>query len=349
MVKKPKFGNYVVALGELMLRLKSPLTQRFLQNSLFEATFGGAEANFLASLSNYNVPTRYITCLPDNDIAKNALRFLHSLNIDTSCISFSEGRMGLYYLEQGSGPRPSQVIYDRAYSSISQSKINQFQWDAVFADSSWFHTTGITAALSQNTADLCEYAMKEATKRNMKISCDLNYRKNLWNYGKTPKQIMKKLLSYVNVVIANEEDIQNTLELDRYDESEKISAHKYQRLAENVVDEFPNIEVVAITLRESFSADYNEWAALCYVSDHKKVYISQKYQLKNIIDRVGAGDAFGAGFIYGLLMEKTYQEALEFGVAASALKHTIPGDINRVTAQEVENLIGGTGSGRVVR
>ncbi|MHA1110993.1 MAG: PfkB family carbohydrate kinase [Promethearchaeota archaeon] len=340
---------YVVTLGELMLRLKSPEKQRFLQTPIFEATFGGAEANFLVSLSNYLTPTRFLTALPNNDITNNAIRALKSMGIDTSHISISEGRVGIYYLEQGSGPRPSKVIYDRSHSSISMAKIDQFDWDNVFTDASWFHTTGITPALSQNAADLCEHAMKQAKKHELKISCDLNYRKKLWKYGKSPKEVMGRLLPYIDVVIANEEDIQTTLELDKFDESEKISTDRYQQLAEKVVKLFPNVEIVAITLRESHSADYNEWAALCYVAAENKIYISRKYKLKNIVDRVGGGDSFGAGFVYSLIQKKPYQDAIDFGVAASALKHTIPGDFNRVTIQEVESLMRGGGSGRVVR
>ena len=226
MERNHQIDGYVVALGELMLRLKSPGKQRFLQTSLLEATFGGAEANFLVSLSNYRLQTRYISALPENDIAENAVAELNSRGVDTSHLITSDGRVGIYFLEQGAGPRPSRVIYDRAYSSISNAKIEQFDWDSIFKNTIWFHTTGITPALSQNAADLCEYAMKQAKKHGLKVSCDLNYRKKLWKYGKTPKEIMSKLLHYVDVVIANEEDIQTTLELDKFDETEKISTDK---------------------------------------------------------------------------------------------------------------------------
>jgi 2-dehydro-3-deoxygluconokinase len=349
MDKKYPTDGIIVAMGELMLRLKSPGRSRFLQTPSFEATFGGAETNFLVSMSNYGFKTRLITALPDNDIAYSAIRVLKSFNVDTSAIVYLDGRVGIYYLEQGSGPRPSKVIYDRDYSSISLAKIPQFDWNSIFSNATWFHTTGITPALSQRTADLTEYAMKFAKKLGLMVSCDLNYRKKLWNYGKTPKEVMSKLLSYIDVLIANEEDIQTTLELDTFDESEKISTKKYRLLAEKVVDLFPNINIVAITLRESISADYNEWAALCYVTENKTIYTSKKYLLKNIVDRVGGGDSFGAGFVYGLMHYDDYQDAIEFGVAASALKHTISGDFNRVSAQEVEQLIQGSGSGRVVR
>ncbi len=342
-------NQYVIALGELMLRLKSPERQRFLQYPLFEATFGGAEANFLTSLSNFSLSTKFITALPDNDIALNALNTLKSIGIDTSYIATSGERMGIYYLEQGAGPRPSKVIYDRSYSSISTAKIDQFDWDGIFSDGIWFHSTGITPALSQSAANLVEYAMKQAKKRGLKVSCDLNYRKKLWNYGKTPKEVMSKLLPCIDVVIANEEDIQTTLEIDTFDATEKINTEKYRKLAEQVVELFPNVSVVAITLRESHSADYNEWGAMCYDTEKKAIYSCQKYHLKNIVDRVGGGDSFGAGFIYSLIQKKDYQKAIEFAVAASALKHTISGDFNRVTVQEVENLMKGGSSGRVVR
>ncbi len=349
MVGNTQGNPYVVALGELMLRLKAPDRQRFFQTPVFEATFGGAEANFLVSLSNYLIPTRFLTALPKNDISDNAMKTLKTMDIDTSCISFSEGRVGIYYLEQGSGSRPSKVIYDRSHSSISQAKMDQFDWDKVFSDAMWFHTTGITPALSQNAANLCEHAMKQAKKHGVKVSCDLNYRNNLWKYGKSPKEIMSKLLPYIDVVIANEEDIQTTLELDKFDESAEINTGRYKKLAENVVELFPNIEIVAVTLRESHSADFNEWAALCYIAGEKKIYTSRKYKLKNIVDRVGAGDSFGAGFVYSLIKKKSFQDAIEFGVAASALKHTISGDFNRVTLQEIEFLMRGSSSGRVVR
>jgi len=349
MAGKSLSNKYIIALGELMLRLKSPQKQRFLQTSKFEATFGGAEANFLVSLSNFNLMTRYITALPDTDISYAALKELKSMGIDTDFIVFSEGRMGIYFLEEGSGPRPSKVIYDRSNSCISQVKINQFDWSAIFTNSQWFHITGITPALSETAANLSLYALQQAKQHGIKVSCDLNYRKNLWKYGKTPKEILITLLPYVDVVIANEEDIQTALELDNYDESEKIHLGKYQKLAEKLVELFPNVGIVAITLRESYSADFNEWAAVCYVARENKEYISRKYKLKNIIDRVGGGDSFGAGFVYGLIQKKTYQEALDFGVASSALKHTIPGDFNRVSVKEVESLIHSGGSGRVVR
>ena len=219
----------------------------------------------------------------------------------------------------------------------------------MFSDACWFHTTGITPALSQNAANLCEHAMNYAKKHGLKVSCDLNYRNKLWKYGKSPKEIMSKLLPYIDVVIANEEDIQTTLELDNFDESAEINTDRYQLLAEKVVELFPNVEIVAVTLRESHSTDFNEWAALCYVAKEKKIYMSRKYKLKNIVDRVGGGDSFGAGFVYSLIQKKSYQDAIEFGVAASALKHTISGDFNRVTIQEVESLVRGKGSGRVVR
>lgn len=349
MVGNSQGKSYVIALGELMLRLKAPAKQRFLQTPMFEATFGGAEVNFLVSLSNYLTPTRFLTALPDNSIAANAIRVLKSMGVDTSHISITEGRVGIYYLEQGSGPRPSKVIYDRSHSSISLANIKQFNWNEIFSDAEWFHTTGITPALSQNAADLCEHAMKQAKKHGLKVSCDLNYRKKLWKYGKTPKEVMSRLLPYIDVVIANEEDIQTTLELDKFDESAKINSESYRQLAEKVVELFPNVEIVAVTLRESHSADFNVWAALCYVASEKKLYLSRKYKLKNIVDRVGGGDSFGAGFVYSLIEKKSLQDAIDFAVAASALKHTIPGDFNRVTVQEVESLMQGEGSGRVVR
>ncbi len=343
--------NYVVTLGEIMLRLKSPGFERLLQKLVLEATFGGSESNVAISLANFGVNSRFISALPNNDLGLAAIRFLKSMSVDTSCIQIQGERLGTYYLEAGSGPRPSKVIYDRSYSSISQANSEDFDWDLIFKDAKWFHISGITPALSQKSADLTLRAIKLARNLGIKISCDLNYRKKLWNYGRTAKEILNEFIPFIDVLIANEEDLQKSLdiELDQRIGTDELNPKKYEKLMKQVSGHFPNIEIIATTLRESYSADQNDWSALCYVKATKTTFFSRKYSLKNIVDRVGAGDAFAGGFIYGISTKMNIQGALEFAVAASMLKHTIPGDINRVSVNEVNHLLEGEASGRVQR
>jgi len=343
--------NYIVTLGEIMLRLKSPRFERLLQNPVMEATFGGSESNVAISLANFGVNSRFITALPNNDLGLAAIRFLKSMSVDTSHIQIQGERLGTYYLETGSGPRPSKVMYDRSYSSISQAKTEDFDWDLIFKDAKWFHISGITPALSQKSADLSLQVIKIARDLGLKISCDLNYRKKLWNYGKPAQEIMSKIVPFIDIVIANEEDLQKSLgiELDQRIGTDELDLNKYEKLLKKVSEQFPNIEIIATTLRESYSADHNDWSALCYVKTTNATYFSKKYSLKNIVDRVGAGDAYAGGFIYGIFSKMKIQDALEFAVAASALKHTISRDINRVSVKEVNHLVEGEASGRVQR
>lgn len=339
----------IVTLGEIMLRLKSPGLERFMQSNSFEATFGGGEANVAVSLANYGMDAKFVTALPDNAVANACERELRGLGVDISGIKHTDGRLGIYYLESGTNQRPSKVIYDRNYSAISLADENTFDFNEVFAGAGWFHITGITPALSQSAADMSLAAVKNAKEMGLTVSMDLNYRKNLWKYGKTAKEVMSELVKYVDVVIANEEDCQKSLgiECDSAVESGKLDTSKYEALAKKVMEIYPNVSKIAITLRESKSATHNDWSACIY--DGKEFYVSKKYEIKNILDRVGGGDSFGGGLIYGLNNYDNQSDALEFAVAASCLKHSVLGDYNRVTASEVKSLMGGDGSGRVQR
>ncbi|MBN2150138.1 MAG: sugar kinase [Candidatus Lokiarchaeota archaeon] len=341
----------VVTLGEIMVRLKSPGNERLFQSPALEATFGGGEANVAISLAHLGIEARFVTALPKNAIGDAAIAFLRSMNIDTSKVARQGRRVGTYYLEAGAGPRPSSVTYDREHSSISEAKPEDFDWDAVFAGARWFHVTGITPALSASCAALSVAAAGAAKERGLTVSCDLNYRKNLWKYGKKAPEVMVQLMPHVDVVVANEEDVQNSLgmQLDQKIGGVELSAKKYEALARQVLDAHSNVELVAITLRESYSADHNDLSAMCSSRKEGKARLSRKYQLTDIVDRVGGGDAFAAGLIYALYKKMDMQDALEFAVAASALKHTIPGDCNRVSVDEVTRLLAGDSSGRVQR
>ena len=339
----------VVTLGEIMLRLKSPGLERFMQSPMLEATFGGGEANVAVSLANFGMEAKYVTAIPQHDITYALTCQLRGFGVDISDIVYSEGRLGTYYLETGSNQRPSKVIYDRAYSSIALATPDLFDFKKIFDGAEWFHITGITPALSQSAADVSLAACKAAKEMGLKVSCDLNYRKNLWKYGKEAKEIMRELVKYVDVIIANEEDCQKSLGIEAGSDvtGGHLDTAKYEVLAKEVLKMYPNAEKIAITLRESKSANHNDWSAC--ICDGKEFYVSKKYEIKDIVDRVGGGDSFGAGLIYGLLNYDDMKKALEFAVAASCLKHTIIGDFNRVTVKEVETLMGGDGSGRVQR
>ena len=341
----------VVTFGEVMLRLKSPGFERLLQSPVLEATFGGGEANVSVSLANFGMDTAFVTVLPDNAIGDACVRELKMFSVDTSKIVRRPGRVGIYYLEAGAVQRPSKVIYDRAGSAIAQARPGDIDWAEAFRDASWFHITGITPAISEGAAELSLQAVKAAREAGLHVSCDLNYRKNLWKYGKAAHEVMTELVKYVDTVIANEEDFQKALLLKAESagevESGELNVAQYQAIARLAMDTFPNIQRVAITLRESKSASYNDWQACLF--DGSRFYLSRKYAITDIVDRVGGGDSFSAGLIYGLNTYDDPQQALEFAVAASCLKHTIPGDYNRVSAPEVEALMKGSGSGRVQR
>ncbi len=339
-----------LTLGEIMLRLKSPGHERFFQSPMLEATFGGGEANVAVSLANFGFDAGFATVLPQNTIGDECIKELRRFGVDTSQIQRGKGRMGIYFVETGANQRPSKVVYDREYSSIALSTVNDFDWDKLFDGVKWFHITGISPAISESAMEVSMESVKQAKARNITVSCDLNYRKNLWKYGKRAAEVMRELAKYVDVAIANEEDVQKSLEitLDVDVESGELDRDKYKELGNKVLAEFPNMKMIAITLRESKSADINGWAAC--LNDGKNFYISKHYMINDIIDRVGGGDSFAGGLIYGLNTYKDdMQAALEFAVAASCLKHTINGDFNRVTVDEVKALAGGDGSGRVQR
>lgn len=335
--------------GEIMLRLKAPGKERLFQSSMLEATFGGGEANVAVSLANFGQDAAYLTVLPANILGDACVAELRRFGVDVSPIQRGAGRMGLYFLEPGVNQLPSKVTYDRAGSAIALAKVGDIDWDSVFVDKDWFHVTGITPAISKSAMLLTLQGVQEAKKRGIIVSCDLNYRKTLWKYGKDPAEVMQTLVKYVDVIIANEEDIQKTLQIeaDISVESAQLDTEKYRQLGDQVLQRFPNVSVVAITLRESHGADWNSWSAC--INDGKTFYRSRKYEIRNIVDRVGGGDSFAAGLLYGLNTYETKEEALEFAVAASCLKHSIPGDFNRVGVADVERLMVGDGSGRVQR
>ena len=335
--------------GEIMLRLKSPGLERFFQSPAFEATFGGGEANVAVSLANYGLDAGFLTVLPQNVIGDECIKDIRKHGVDTSRILRGKGRMGIYYLEGGANQRPSKVVYDREYSAVALAKPGDIDWDKAFEGVEWFHITGITPAISETAMQLSIDSVKEAKKRGITVSCDLNYRKNLWKYGKTAPEVMREIAKYVDVAIANEEDCQKSLGItvDVKVESGELDLKKYEELTKAVLKEYPNMKMIAITLRESKSADINGWAAC--MNDGEKFYHSRKYMINDIVDRVGGGDSFAGGLIYGLNTYDNKKKALEFAVAASCLKHSIIGDFNLVTVPEVERLLGGDGSGRVQR
>ena len=340
----------VVTFGEIMLRLKSPAFERFFQSPVLEATFGGGEANVAVSLANYGMDTSFVTVLPKNDISAACVRELRGLGVDVNNIVYTDGRMGIYYLEAGAVQRPSKVIYDRAESCIARAKVGDIDWDKAFDGATWFHITGITPAISEGAAELSLEAVKAAKAKGLHVSCDLNYRKNLWKWGKDAREVMSELTKYVDTVIANEEDFQKSLGLKAENvsavEKGEINVEQYRAIADLAMQQYPNIKRVAITLRESRSASHNDWSACLF--NGKDFFLSRKYVITHIVDRVGGGDSFSGGLIYGLT-HYDEKDALEFAVAASCLKHTIGGDYNRVSVSEVESLMKGSGSGRVQR
>ena len=339
----------VITFGELMLRLQPYNYERFVQCDHVEFMFGGAEANVAASLANYNVDVTYITKLPAHSIGQAAVNSLRRYGVDTSKIVRGGDRVGIYFTEKGASQRGSICIYDRANSAIAKASREDFNWDAIFEGAEWFHFTGITPALGGDLVEICKDACKAAKARGIKISCDLNYRAKLWTRAEA-KAAMTELCQYVDVCIANEEDAKDVfgIEAEATDiYGGKLNHEGYKSVAKQLADTF-NFEYVAITLRESHSAFDNGWSAMLYNAPNDEYCFSKKYDL-HIIDRVGGGDSFGGGLIYSLVSGKSTQDAVEFAVAASALKHSIEGDYNMVTLAEVEKLAGGDGSGRIQR
>jgi 2-dehydro-3-deoxygluconokinase len=337
----------VVTFGEIMLRLAPEGYYRFIQANTFGATYGGGEANVAVSLAGYGLPAVFVSKLPAHEIGQAAVNSLRALGVDVSRIARGGSRIGIYFLEKGASQRPSKVIYDRAHSAISEAASGDFDWKAIFQDASWFHFSGITPALSDNLVDICLEACKAAQAGGVTVSCDLNYRKNLWSREKAGA-VMARLLEYVDVCIANEEDASDVLGIKASNSdvtAGAISHEGYREVAEELCKRF-GFRQVAITLRESVSASDNNWAAMLFTGG--EYYFSRKYPV-HIVDRVGGGDSFAAGLIYAALQEMPPQKELEFAVAASCLKHSIEGDFNLVTADEVEKLAGGDGSGRVQR
>jgi len=338
-----------ITFGEVMLRLKPPQTERFFQSPLLEATFGGGEANVAVGLARLGLDVYYVSVIPDNPVGEACIRELNKQGVNTSFILRKGDRLGIYFLENGSNQRPSVVVYDRAHSAIAEASSKDIDWNEVFEEASWFHISGITPAISLLAAELSTDAVKKAKEKGVKVSCDLNYRKKLWKYGKAAPDIMAEIVKYTDIAIGNEEDCQKSLgvKVDIDVESGKLQIEKYNELTDKVLELYPNLEKVAITLRESHSADYNGWSAV--LNNRKDFYVSRKYEIHNIVDRVGGGDAFAAGLIYGLNRLSDDKEALEFAVAASCLAHTIPGDLPLISLYEVKKLAAESGSGRVQR
>lgn len=342
-------SKLVVTFGEIMLRLAPPGFERFLQSPGFVATWGGGEANVAVSTAGFGLPSSYVTVVPSNPLADSMIGEMRRFNVDTTRIVRGKGRMGIYFVETGANQRASKVVYDRENSSIALAKPGDINWDTALAGATWYHTTGITPAISESAAALALESVKAAQAKGITVSCDLNYRKNLWKWGKKASEVMSELVKYVDVVIANEEDCQAALGIEAGVDvhSGHLDHDAYKTLAAKVVAAHPNIKTIAITLRESKSASHNGWSACLY--DGKDFLMSRHYEITHIVDRVGGGDSFAGGLIYGLNMLGTKQEALEFAVAASCLKHSLPGDFNRFTLDEVNNLLKGDGSGRVQR
>jgi 2-dehydro-3-deoxygluconokinase len=343
--------NKVITFGEVMLRLATPGYERFGQTSMLSATYGGGEANVAVSLANFGVEVAFITRLPDNDIAKACVRELKGFGVDTSCILYGGKRMGIYFLEAGSVNRASKVIYDRDHSAIAEIRPGMIDWNKVFDGFDWFHWTGITPAISQGAADVCLEAIKIANDRKMTVSTDLNFRKNLWKYGKTAGEVMPSLVEGCDIILGNEEDADMVLGI-RPEGVEvtqgNVDAGAYLSVSEQIMKKFPYCKKVITTLRGSINANHNTWSGVLY--DGKQLFLAPVYQITHIVDRVGGGDSFMGGLIYGLLNFKgNDQKALNFAVAASCLKHTIYGDYNRVTVSEVLKLMEGDASGRVSR
>ncbi|MBW6534050.1 MAG: sugar kinase [Mariniphaga sp.] len=341
----------VVTFGEIMLRLATPGYLRFSQSNELTATFGGGEANVAVSLANYGIPVDFVTRLPKNDIGRACMMDLRKHGVGTDKIVWGGERIGIYFLETGAVSRGSKVVYDRAHSAVSEIKAGMIDWNVVFDGAAWFHWTGITPAISQNAADVCLEAIKKANELGVTVSCDLNYRKNLWKYGKTAGEVMPELVTGTDIVLGNEEDAEKVLGIKPVGvdvTGGHVEGAAYESVSQQIMERFPRCKKVITTLRGSVNANHNRWSGVLW--DGKKLYEAPTYQITHIVDRVGGGDSFMGGLIYGLLTyEGDDQKALNFAVAASCLKHTIYGDFNQVAVDEVEKLMDGDASGRVAR
>lgn len=342
----------VVTFGEIMLRLAPPGFLRFSQTNTFDAIYGGGESNVAVSLANYGIPVDFVTRLPDNDIGKCAMMEMRKRGVGIGHIIFGGERLGIYFLETGAVSRGSKVVYDRANSAISTIKPGMINWDRVFEGAQWFHWTGITPAISQGAADVCLDAIQAANRLGITVSTDLNYRKKLWKYGKRPAEIMPDLVAGCDVILGNEEDAEKHFDIHPEEvdvtQGESMDAQAYVSVCKQLMKRFPNAKKVIVTLRGSISASHNTWSGVLY--NGKEFLSAPTYQITHIVDRVGGGDSFMGGLIYGLLYyPDDDQLALNYAVAASCLKHTIYGDANQVTIDEVEKLMGGDASGRVSR
>jgi len=338
-----------ITFGEIMLRLKPPNWERFFQSPLLEATFGGGEANVAVGLARFGLNVSYVSVIPNNPIGDACIGELKKQGVDTSLIVRKGDRLGIYFLEAGANQRPSKVIYDRSHTAIAETKSGEINWDKVFNGASWFHISGISPAISLSASELSLEAVKKAREKGITISCDLNFRKKLWKYGKSAPEVMGELVKYIDIAIGNEEDCQKSLgvKTDADVELGRLQTEKYKELTRKVLNLYPNVKKIAITLRESCSANYNRWSAV--LNNREEFLVSKKYEIHNIIDRVGAGDTFSAGLIYGFNKLDDNKEALEFAVAASCLMHSIPGDLPLLSVEEVKSLVGGVTSGRVQR
>lgn len=337
----------IVTLGEIMLRLSTPDYSRFVQTKSFDVAYGGGEANVAVSLANYGHDVYFVTKLPENEIGQSAVNDLRKYGVNTDYIVRGGDRIGIYFLETGVSMRPSKVIYDRANSAIAEANSSEFDFNKIFENALWFHWSGITPAISERSAKLIEVALMTAKKHNVTVSVDLNFRKKLWTAEQAQK-VMIKLMKYVDVCIGNEEDAEKCLGLSLKDvdiTTAKLPLDSYRDMLKEMHEKF-NFNYAAVTLRESYSASDNGWSAIIYDGD--KFYTSRKYEIR-VVDRVGSGDAFAAGLIHGLLTKNNTGDALEYAVAASALKHTIPGDFNLISKEEIEKLVAGDISGRVQR
>ncbi len=345
-----KMGK-IVTFGEIMLRLSPPGFKRFSQANSFEAIYGGGESNVAVSLANYGQEVDFVTRIPNNDIGECAIMEMRKRGVCTKAIVRGGDRLGIYFLETGAVNRGSKVIYDRENSAISTIEKGMIDWESVFYGADWFHWTGITPAISQGAADVCLEGIQMANKMGLTVSTDLNYRKKLWKYGKTPAEIMPALVEGCDIILGNEEDAEKHFDIHPegidVTQSDSIDASAYKSVCTQLMERFPRAKKIIVTLRGSISASHNSWSGVLY--DGSNLIQAPTYQLTHIVDRVGGGDSFMGGLIYGLKKYQDDQKALDFAVAASALKHTIYGDANLMTIAEVEKLMGGDASGRVSR